>query len=81
MNKSECLQKIQSARQALTAVLESVPVERRAEPGLDGGWSVKDSLVHLTYWEGQLVMMLYQLRAGAPLTSLHFSARPQRNKN
>jgi hypothetical protein len=75
MKKDECLQKIRASRQALVAVLESVPEERRTEPGLAGGWSVKDSLVHLTYWEGHLVTMLFQLRAGAPLGTVHFSNR------
>lgn len=75
MNKDECLQKIRASRLALLAVLESVPEDRRDEAGLAGGWSVKDSLVHLTYWEGHLVTMLFQLRSGAPLSTVHFSNR------
>lgn len=75
MKKDVCLEKIRASRQALVTVLESVPVERREEAGLAGGWSVKDSLVHLTFWEGQLVTMLFQLRSGAPPSTVHFSGR------
>jgi len=75
MNKPELLAKISAARQALVTVLENVPPARRAEPVLAGGWSVKDCLVHINFWEGQLVTLLYQLRNGAPLSAAHFSGR------
>ncbi len=75
MNKDELFQKIQESRQALLAAIERVPAERRVEPVLDGGWSIKDAIVHLNYWEGQLVTMLYQLRSGAAPTTQHFSGR------
>jgi hypothetical protein len=75
MTKDELLQKINASRQALLATLEKVPPERRAEPFSEGGWSVKDILVHLNYWEGQLVTMLFQLRSGATPTTLHFSGK------
>ena len=75
MKKDELLEKNRAARQALLAVLESVPAARREEPSLEGGWSVKDSLVHITFWQGQMVMTLFQLRAGAPLSAVHFTPR------
>lgn len=75
MKKADLLEKIRASRQALLETLEKVPDERRAEPGLAGGWSVKDTLVHLTYWEGQLVTLLFQLRSGSQPTTLHFSGR------
>jgi hypothetical protein len=75
MNKDELLQKIRAAHQELLAVLESVPAERRDEAGLAGGWSVKDSLVHITFWQGQMVMTLFQLRAGTTLSAMHFTNR------
>jgi hypothetical protein len=75
MSKDELLQKIRDSRQALLETLEKVPPDRRTEPFPDGGWSVKDTLVHLNYWEGQLVTMLFQLRSGAPPTTLQFSGK------
>ena len=75
MTKNQLLEKIRASRQALTAVLESVPPERRDEPGVSGDWSVKDILVHLTYWEGQLVTLLFQLRGGSAPATVHFSGK------
>ena len=73
MNKDELLDAIRAARKAMVETIELIPAERRGEPGLAGGWSVKDSIVHINYWEGQLVTMLYQLRAGAVPTTVHFT--------
>lgn len=75
MTKNELLQKINVSRQALLETIDKVPLERRAEPLSDGGWSLKDHLVHLNYWEGQLVTMLFQLRSGAAPTTAHFSGK------
>jgi len=75
MTKDELLQKIQDSRQALLETIEKVPAERRAEPFSVGGWSLKDTIVHLNFWEGQLVTMLFQLRSGAAPTTLHFSGK------
>jgi hypothetical protein len=75
MTKNELLESIRVSRAALTAVLESVPPARRNESGVCGAWSVKDVLVHLTYWEGQLVTLLFQLRNGAPLSGAQFSGK------
>jgi len=75
MTQIELLEKIRLSRQSLVAVLETVPFERRDEPGVSGEWSVKDILVHLTYWEGQLVTLLFQLRSGAPPSTVHFGTR------
>jgi hypothetical protein len=75
MTKNELLDRIRVSREALLKTLESVPPERRDEPGVSGDWTVKDILVHLTYWEGQLVTLLYQLRNGAPPATIHFSGK------
>lgn len=81
MTKTELLEKIRISRAALLETIEKVPVERRDEPGVSGDWSVKDILVHLTGWEGQLVTLLYQLRSGAPLTAVHFSGKDVESVN
>jgi hypothetical protein len=75
MTKTELLEKIRASRAALLTVLESVPPERREEAGVSGDWSVKDILVHMTYWEGQLVTMLFQLRSGAAPTTVQFGGK------
>jgi hypothetical protein len=75
MTKTELLENIRASRQKLVEVFEAVPIERRDEPGVTGDWSAKDILVHLTYWEGQLVTLLFQLRSGTAPNTLHFSGR------
>ena len=75
MKKDVLLQKMKDSRQALLETLAKLPTEQRAEPILGDGWSVKDTIVHLNYWEGQLVTMLFQLRAGTAPTTAHFSGK------
>jgi hypothetical protein len=75
MTKTELLESMRASRDALVKILESVPPERRDEPGVSGDWSVKDILVHLTYWEGQLVTLLFQLRSGAAPATVHFGGK------
>lgn len=64
MKKSELLAKMRASRQELRELIESIPPERREEPGAMGDWTLKDTLVHLNFWGGQLVTLLYQLRNG-----------------
>jgi hypothetical protein len=75
VTKTELLEKIRSSREALVKTLDSVPPERRDQPGVSGDWSVKDILVHLNYWEGQLVTLLFQLRSAAPPATVHFGGK------
>jgi hypothetical protein len=75
MNKDELLQKIKDSRQALLDTLAKVPREQRSQPLSDGAWTLKDLIVHLNYWEGQLVTLLFQLRSGAVPTTAHFSGK------
>jgi hypothetical protein len=70
MTKDELLSKIRVSRSALLETLQAIPPEECTIPGVTGDWSVKDILVHINYWEGQLITMLFQLREGQPPTSL-----------
>ena len=51
MDKTRLLASIQLKYRSLEKTLERVGVERIEEPSLDGGWSVKDLLAHITFWE------------------------------
>lgn len=64
MRKQEVLNRIEESRSAFTALVESVPPERRDEPGASGEWSLRETIVHINYWQGQLVTLLYQVRQG-----------------
>lgn len=49
---------------AFAAELERVPRDRREEPGLPEGWSVKDLLWHIACWARELPTILPQVAAG-----------------
>jgi uncharacterized protein (TIGR03083 family) len=51
MDKARTLAALETRFDEFLAVLAQVPPERMEEPTLDGGWSVKDLLAHLTFWE------------------------------
>ena len=51
MTKERILTKLQAEHEALLEVLARVPAEQMTEPHFEGGWSVKDLLAHITFWE------------------------------
>ncbi|HMA37573.1 MAG TPA: ClbS/DfsB family four-helix bundle protein [Chloroflexia bacterium] len=52
MDKARTLAALETRFNEFLAVLAQVPPERREAPTLDGEWSVKDLLAHITFWEG-----------------------------
>jgi hypothetical protein len=46
---AQLTEKVRAARAEWEAVLARVPRDRLIEPGLPGGWSVKDVLAHITW--------------------------------
>lgn len=73
MEKSELVEALQDERQELQEMLEDLPDEALLEPGVVGDWSIKDILNHLTFWEGQIVTLLFQAQRGMPKPStVHF---------
>lgn len=59
--KAEILDQIRAMHQPLEAVLAQVNRDRMCEPGVNGEWSAKDVLAHITWWEQHL---LRRLRSG-----------------
>jgi hypothetical protein len=51
MDKARTLAALETRFNEFLAVLDRVPPERMEEPTLDGEWSVKDLLAHITFWE------------------------------
>jgi uncharacterized protein (TIGR03083 family) len=56
--KQELLRLIRTERDALDALIISLPMEQLTAPSLSGGWSVKDILAHITWWEQQMLLKL-----------------------
>jgi hypothetical protein len=65
MDKTELLEALEDSRQELLEMLEDLSDETLLKSGVVGAWSIKDILAHLTYWEGQIVTMLFQVQQGA----------------
>ncbi len=63
-NKAQLLQGIGNAHDHLERTLALLRSEQTTEPLLDGGWSVKDLMAHLTAWE-QLTLQRLAVRHDA----------------
>jgi uncharacterized protein (TIGR03083 family) len=59
--KTDMLQRVRTSRDTFAEALAAVPPERMTEPGVNGDWTVKDVLAHITWWEQHL---LQRLRTG-----------------
>ncbi len=55
MTRIELLQQIQSERQSLEETLSSLTPAQMLLPGVDGEWSVKDALAHISAWERRMI--------------------------
>jgi uncharacterized protein (TIGR03083 family) len=62
ITKQQLLKLIGQERERLERVVAQVPPQRLEEPTLEGGWSLKDTLAHLSWWERRTA---HALRSGA----------------
>ncbi len=77
VDKKELLETLEDSRQEMLEMLEDLPDEALVQPGVTGEWSIKDILAHLTYWEGQIVTLIFQVQRGmAKPSTAHFSPEP-----
>src|SRR5262245_649603 len=70
MNKSELLDKVTAGRAKLDAILSQLTEEQMVQPGLENGWSVKDLIGHLGWWENRATFLYRNLTSGEPIKSL-----------
>ncbi len=64
MNRNELLSQMHAGRNALEAALARVDTDQMTAPVLHDGWSVRDVLVHLGFWERRTVTRYDALRRG-----------------
>jgi hypothetical protein len=64
MTQAELLKLIRSERRLLEAELADLDGDRLTKPGVEGRWSIKDLIAHLTVWEGRMVKWLKQALRG-----------------
>jgi hypothetical protein len=73
---SELTEQVQNARAEWESVLARVPRERLIEPGLPGGWTVKDVLAHMTWGMRENIGVMRARRlVGSDLWKLDDDAR------
>ena len=78
MNKSELLNWLQEQYERWKALLEQIGPERMDQPGVNGDWSMKDIVAHLTGWNHWLVIRLQAAGRGVmepPPPHLHCTER------
>src|SRR5690242_1283401 len=51
LDKAQWLELIRDVRAEWEKALEDVGFDRMLEPGVEGDWSVKDVIAHVTFWE------------------------------
>ncbi len=66
MNKAELVHWLQTEQQQWEALLTQVGVERMEQPGVNGQWSMKDLVAHMTGWNRRLAAYMQAAQRGEP---------------
>lgn len=66
MEKSELLDKLQEENLQWEALLDQIGLAHMESPGVNGAWSMKDLIIHLTGWNRWLVVRLQAANKGEP---------------
>jgi hypothetical protein len=66
MQKSELVQWFQGEVQQWNALLDHIGMARMEQSGVNGDWSMKDMIAHLTGWNRKLVAGILALQQGEP---------------
>jgi hypothetical protein len=66
MNKAELLTRLETDHQQWLALLAEIGEDRMEQPGVNGEWSFKDMLGHLTGWQRRLVANFDAAQRGEP---------------
>ncbi len=64
MDRSELLNRIKAGRAEFDAAVNLFDKHDLAKPLLENGWSVKDVLAHICFWEKRIVSLYETLAAG-----------------
>jgi hypothetical protein len=64
MNKQQLLSKLERAWQSFTDSYAGLSDQKMLEPGVTEGWSVKDILAHVTWWEEEALKHLPHILQG-----------------
>jgi hypothetical protein len=70
LTTAQLIEVIRTARSDWEALLAEVSAARLTEPGVEGDWSMKDIIAHITYYESWVVDCLTAIQHGGPLPQL-----------
>lgn len=73
MTRDEILQALEETRQEFLAAVDGLSDSQMQEPGVNGDWTVKDIMYHISLWEAELVTLLWQVASGKTPTTVHFT--------
>jgi hypothetical protein len=73
MNKNDILIQLEESREKFLDNLDGLPIDQWNIPGVEGEWSIKDILSHLSRWEAELVKLLWQARQGQRPNTMQFT--------
>ena len=63
-SKNELIQRIKTSRRELEEIIDSIPPNRLADPGVENNWSIKDVLAHISKWERMMCEWIRDLQGG-----------------
>jgi hypothetical protein len=66
VNKTELLNWLQEEQQQWEALLDEIGPARMELPGVNGQWSMKDMVAHLTGWQPKLIADMQAAQRGEP---------------
>lgn len=64
MTKEKLLEEIRQEREQFEEKMVKLSKDQMIDPGLEGGWSVKDILAHISVWEFRMIEWLDQALKG-----------------
>ena len=72
MDKLEVKAALKDTRSEFMKMIEGLPEQAMLKPGVNGEWSIKDLMVHISLWEAELVRLLFEAQQGQKPTTVHF---------
>ncbi len=70
MTKADLLSLIQAGYARLDATLSQIADDRMSQTGVEEGWSIKDLLAHISWWQRRLIQLLQNAAQGEQAPSL-----------
>jgi hypothetical protein len=64
ISKAELITRIRSERQDLETTLAQLNEDQLIQPGVEGEWSVKDIVAHITTWEKRMIRWVNETISG-----------------